>query len=109
MSDLPPLFVEICVTHQCEQKKIESGIKIIEVYVRNEDSILKFIEKELIDTNEPQMDYRFPYDIKLYSFKQTIKKVLSKSISRFVFNPTYTIDGYITQVDCSSFFFERNS
>ena len=99
-NDVPPLFVEICVTHQCEQKKIESGIKIIEVYVRNEDSILKFIEKELIDTNEPQMDYRFPYDIKLYSFKQTIKKVLSKSISRFVFNPPYTIDGYITQVDC---------
>lgn len=99
-NDVPPLFVEICVTHQCEQKKIESGIKIIEVYVRNEDSILKFIEKELIDINEPQMDYRFPYDIKLYSFKRTIKRVLSKSISRFVFNPPYTIDGYITQVDC---------
>ena len=99
-NDVPPLFVEICVTHQCEQSKIDSGIKIIEVYIRNEDSILKFIEKDIIDINEPQKDYRFPYDIKLYSFKQAIKRVLSKNISRFVFNPPYTIDGYITQVDC---------
>ena len=95
-----PLFIEICVTHQCEQSKIDSGIKIIEVYIRNEDSILKFIEKDIIDIYEPQKDYRFPYDIKLYSFKRAIKRVLSKSISRFVFNPPYTIDGYITQVDC---------
>ena len=46
------------------------------------------------------MDYRFPYNIKLHSFKQAKKKVLSKSISRFVITPPYTIDGYITQVDC---------
>ena len=99
--DRQPLFIEIFVTHQCEKKKIESGIKAIEVYIKNEASVIKFVEKEIIDINEPQQDCRFPYDISLYSFKRIIKRFLNKNISRFVFNPPYTIDGYITQVDCS--------
>ena len=100
-NDRQPLFIEIFVTHQCEKKKIESGIKAIEVYIKNEASVIKFVEKEIIDINEPQQDCRFPYDISLYSFKRIIKRFLNKNISRFVFNPPYTIDGYITQVDCS--------
>lgn len=34
-----PLFIEICVTHSCEPKKIESGIKIIEFKIKSEADI----------------------------------------------------------------------
>lgn len=71
-----PLFIEIYVKHRCDQKKIGSGIKIIEIYFKSEDSILKFIEKEIIDINDSQRDSRLSSDIKLYSFKRTIKKLL---------------------------------
>lgn len=37
--DGQPLFIEICVSHPCEPKKIESGIKIIEFEIKSEADI----------------------------------------------------------------------
>ena len=31
-----PVFIEISVTHDCEEKKIDSGIRIIEIKLENE-------------------------------------------------------------------------
>lgn len=34
-----PLFIEICVTHSCEQEKLDSGIRIIEFVITSEEDI----------------------------------------------------------------------
>lgn len=78
-----PLFIEIYVKHRCVQKKIDSGLKIVEIYFKSEESILKFIEKEIIDIKELQRDSRLSSYIKLYSFKRTIKKLLSNECEKF--------------------------
>lgn len=40
-----PLFIEICVTHPCEEEKIASGIRIIEFVIKSEEDIDEIIGK----------------------------------------------------------------
>ena len=42
-----PLFLEICVTHPCEQKKKESGIKIIEFIIKSESDIERIVSSTI--------------------------------------------------------------
>jgi hypothetical protein len=107
----PPLFIEICVTHSCEQIKIDSGINIIEIFVNSESDLRSILNQDIIDVSQSQIDKECPYGIKLYSFKSEIKKELNRNIGRFIFNPPYTIDGYITYVNCkeSSYIIRNNS
>lgn len=42
-----PLFIEICVTHQCEPQKIDSKIKIIEFLIKSESDIESIINNPI--------------------------------------------------------------
>lgn len=53
-----PLFIEICVTHPCEQEKIDSGIRIIEIDINSEADIDSFISSP-IEENEYIRFYNF--------------------------------------------------
>ena len=44
----PPIFIEMMVTHASTKEKIESGAKIIEIIISNEDDIQAF-RKKIID------------------------------------------------------------
>lgn len=54
-----PLFLEICVTHRCEQKKIDSGIKIIEFDIESESDIERIISSPCIEESENIRFYNF--------------------------------------------------
>ena len=59
-----PLFIEICVSHPCEQQKLDSGIRIIEFIIKSEDDIDE-IEKNIIKESEKIRLYNFhPKEIK---------------------------------------------
>ena len=82
-----PLFLEICVTHRCEQKKIESGIKIIEFDIESESDIETIVSSPYIEANEHIRFYNFKTK-EIYgqtsvceskTFKKFIKFVLTES------------------------------
>jgi hypothetical protein len=59
------IFIEIWVTHKCEKIKIDSGNRIIEINLKNEDD-LKFLEKKYIHQNISNCSF--------YNFKVPIIK-----------------------------------
>ncbi|MBQ1972856.1 MAG: hypothetical protein II222_00670 [Paraprevotella sp.] len=56
-----PIFIEIYVTHKCEEEKLNSGIRIIEIKIQNEEDI-----DEIISSNELKENKK----IKLFNFKK---------------------------------------
>ena len=38
-ADIPPVLIEICVTHPCDDEKRKSGLKIIEVTIKKEQEV----------------------------------------------------------------------
>ena len=85
-----PLFLEICVTHRCEQKKIDSGIKIIEIDICSEADIDAIIGSTIEESEnvhfynfEPKQDTGKPGD-----FGVSVKKfILWPSMKAFVSKP----------------------
>lgn len=72
-----PIFLEISVTHDCEQEKIESGIRIIELKVNNEYDVLCPLEEKdslFIDTLSvnPYL-YKTSHPIRFYNFERIFK------------------------------------
>lgn len=53
-----PLFIEICVSHPCEQEKLNSGIRIIEFVIKSEDDIDIVINQEIRKSNRVRL-YNF--------------------------------------------------
>ncbi len=69
-----PLFIEIDVTNECETKKKESGIKIIELHIENEEDIQKIINHP-IEENENITFYNFHTEEKRNDeFRKPLKK-----------------------------------
>ena len=50
------IFVEFTVTHQCEKEKIDSGIRIIEINL-NDENDLSFIEKRFIPVEKENIKF----------------------------------------------------
>lgn len=42
---LPPILIEIAVTHPCEDEKIRSGLRIIELPVKSDKDVIRFVEE----------------------------------------------------------------
>lgn len=59
-----PIFIEIYVTHQCEEEKVNSGIKIIEFKIDSEEDIIDIISHPIREGGNTKF-YNFkPKDIK---------------------------------------------
>lgn len=84
-----PVFIEVSVTHDCEPKKLASGIKIIEIKISNENDVLLPLieENSLFSRTSPES----PYDnnalppVRFYNFKQndeTIRPLECLAVSK---------------------------
>jgi len=62
-----PTFIEIYTTHKCDPQKIESGIRIIEITIKNEEDVLT----PLNDFNNSKVTF---YNFKFNRFIQIEKK-----------------------------------
>ena len=67
--NLPPILIEVCVTHECTLDKKESGIKIIEVYIRDEDEILILLSNGITESKDDKC--------KFYGFKRDVDSHLT--------------------------------
>ncbi|WP_139215956.1 competence protein CoiA family protein [Parapedobacter composti] len=85
----PPTFLEIAVTHRCDQNKISSGIRIIELDVQSELDLIQEIT-ENIGEFVPQKTNTNPTKhisaIRFYNFKRT-------------YQPSYALDRFLLYVD----------
>lgn len=52
----PPILIEIYVSHKCEEAKIESGLRIIEIKIRNEEDIVKLLQSPITEYEEYSFD-----------------------------------------------------
>ena len=89
---IPPVLIEIMVTHKCTEDKINDGVRIIEVKIQSEEQIDKIVESCLISAvrDDSHSNYYYSNDAQntLYNFN----KVES-------FDPTGSFDEYY---DCFS-------
>ena len=58
-----PLFIEISVTHDCEQSKLESGIPIIEIKITDEEVLQNIMEETFLTDIENDI-------VRFYNFKK---------------------------------------
>lgn len=69
-----PVFIEISVTHDCEEKKIDSGIRIIEIKLENEYLLRKpIVEPSNVlqfETKKQQIEFSKTQPIRFYNFKR---------------------------------------
>lgn len=63
--DREPVFLEVAVTHKCEEEKIQSKIRIIELVVRKEEDVY---------VNISQDSYMRAVEINFYNFKDNSPK-----------------------------------
>lgn len=93
---IPPILLEICVSHECEQEKIDSRLRIIEFRIKSENDINDLISKSEFHAS-PQWEKR--KKISFYNFKKEIKYPLITRIDRFVMTE-HRPNGYICYVPC---------
>lgn len=89
-SESNKMFFEIAVTHACEFDKIDSGYRIIEKKVRDEDSLIDIFQREL---NLESSGYSY------YNFREIIdKKTKTENClkQRFVFKVNEKRQSYFT-------------
>jgi hypothetical protein len=96
------IFVEIAVTHPCDEEKIKSKNKIIEINIKNEEDIKIILEKNLSEENNLIKFYNFddfylpiePFcnDNKKYNFQIELKSgekynigVLKKDLCKYTY------------------------
>lgn len=93
--EIEPVLLEVTVTHPCEQKKIDSGLRIIELHICNQSDANGLIMKNMIQEESLDKDK----SVSFYNFKTVIKKKLSSEILRFVRNDVKGV-GYNQKIKC---------
>ena len=56
---LQSMFIEMAVTHKCDDNKINSGNRIIEINIEHEDDIKKILSGEISESSENIITYNF--------------------------------------------------
>lgn len=72
---VPPLLIEINVTHQCSEQKINDGVRIIEINIHSEDMIYYLVKKREFEAARynPSNNYHtHPNAITLYNFNKAV-------------------------------------
>lgn len=95
---IQPVLLEICVTHACEEEKLNSGLKIIEIAIKKEQDVVSIVGRDVLE--ESMFGPLKKKDIKFISFKRDVEEPMISEASRYVFNPAINENGYITAINC---------
>lgn len=95
--EYPPVLLEIRVTHACEQEKIDSELRIIEIRVKRESEINELIGSATLKETPWKKDK----DIAFYSFNREVKQKLSSNVYRYIMNSDKP-SGYIREITCET-------
>lgn len=98
-SEIPPLLIEICVTHPCEEEKLNSGMKIIEITVSNEKDIISLSGSNVLEET-PYKRRKNERSIKMIAFNRNKREQLNSDVYRYVYNPSFCDFGYYKTIRC---------
>ncbi len=101
-SEIPPVLIEVCVSHPCEPMKRNSGLKIIEMKIRNEDDIKELLDPcHLIEEDNWEYKNKKGGTVEFISFKRNLKERMNVPVVRYVFGDEEEHQaGYCTKVPC---------
>lgn len=101
-TNLVPVLIEVCVTHACDEEKRNSGLKIIEIKIKNEEDINALLNMEVWEeTHEWRGEKEVSGPLEFIAFKRTLKEPVEIGIARYVFGKFENQqNGYITFVNC---------
>lgn len=96
---IEPTLIEVCVSHPCDEEKRNSGLRIIEIRIKDEQDAID-LQKE--DTLCESFLYATKREkkVEFISFKKEIKERKKIKIQRYVYNPNHNLIGYLTEIDC---------
>ena len=97
-TSIPPILIEICVTHPCEDKKKESGLKIIEISIKTEKDIENLFSDGILSENTNKS---IGNKIQFISFKRVIEEKLISPISRYIYNPKFSPIPFENNIKCN--------
>lgn len=98
--NIPPILIEICVSHACEDEKRNSGLKIIEIKIKEENDLITIFSDGVLKEIVPSWDVKCS-KVEFISFRRNFQERKIIPITRYVFIPQSIVEGYLTQVDCS--------
>lgn len=91
-ADLAPVIIEIYVSHKCTLPKKGSGLKIIEVRIKDESDIMKLISSPIAEDEECRFSFKARNErCRFYGFSREAKfsePLDVRSIRRFYLFPT---------------------
>jgi len=95
-----PVLIEVCVTHPCDEVKLNSGLRIIEIKIRDEKDISDLHNmKEIRElTAWPKKDNY----VKFISFQKEFSSKFHVNLQRYIYIPNRNLNGYLTEVDCQN-------
>ena len=89
---IPPVLIEIMVTHKCTEEKINDGVRIIEVNIQSEEQIDNIVDSCNISAVRHNSQFNYYYSNEAQNTLYNFNKVES-------FDPTGSFDEY---EDCFS-------
>lgn len=90
---LEPILIEICVTHPCEEEKIKSGLKIIEIPVKSEDDLIQLCKHFTLNNCLDKA-------IRFISFDQDLQVSFQCKIDRYIYD-SFTKEIGHTRIPCN--------
>ena len=97
--ELEPTLIEVCVSHPCDEEKRNSGLRIIEISIKNEQDIFKLKHEDVI--SEPLYVAKRERNVDFFSFKRELLIPFHVKLQRYVYIPNQNPVGYLTEIDCS--------
>jgi len=89
MPDRAPILIEILVSHKCSQEKLDSGLRIIEIPIKDENDIITIRSGKIKEADESlnKNSKHVPGRAKFINFEKNSKKVMTmakKSLHRLI-------------------------
>lgn len=96
---IAPILIEVCVSHPCEENKKESGLRIIEIKIKDEKDIFCLKREDVI--SESQYALKRERNVDFFSFKRDFTAPFQVKLHRYIYNPKQNPIGYLTEIDCN--------
>lgn len=99
--NIPPVLIEIYVSHACDENKLNSGLRIIEIPIDNEQNIKEIEKSKILKVSwDPYVQNKKKKEIKFINFKSNFKEPMEKNVYRFII-PDKGVGCYLTKIKCS--------
>ena len=93
-----PILIEVCVSHPCDEQKRLSGLRIIEIKIKDESDAIDLEEIDVIC--EPRFALKRERKVEFISFKREVSSLRQIKLQRYVYEPKLNPKGYLTTIDC---------